>query len=168
MLKSADNIHKRSKKQERLVAKEVGGRVVKASGALWYQKGDVEHEQFLIECKSTTDNSYSLKLDTIHKIMDEGMAKGKEAILQLDFAKVGTRVGIIAWPTLQLMLKDAETSYEQGQRIELLENCIKFLTYRLFEKETVEHTDEVFAWLSQRLSAAAKDPSVIPDIDVKI
>ena len=49
----------RSKKQEKELAKQLGGRAIPASGALWHSKGDVENDVFLAECKYTDKNFYN-------------------------------------------------------------------------------------------------------------
>lgn len=60
-----------SQLQERNVAKEVGGRTVIASGALWASKADVRSEDFLFECKTTEKDYYSLHCSTWNKIFTE-------------------------------------------------------------------------------------------------
>lgn len=67
------DVKRKSQKQEKRVAKELGGRVTPASGALWGAKGDVRSEYFLVECKVTSKSSYPLK-DTIwDKIAKEAL-----------------------------------------------------------------------------------------------
>ena len=53
---------KKSKKQEERIAKQIGGKTVIASGALWGAKGDSRFDNFLIENKFTDKDSYSLQL----------------------------------------------------------------------------------------------------------
>lgn len=158
----------RSRAQERKIAKEVGGKVVKGSGCMRHAKGDVKMEQFLIEAKTTDAASYALTVETMNKVIDEGLEIGKEAILQLDFRKHQLRLAVVPWMNFQLMLDDTKLAMSQGDRIEQLENVIKILVYRLFEKETVEHTDEVWEYVAERLAAAAKDPTTLPNVDVRI
>ena len=61
-----------SNKQEKAVAKVVNGKQVKNSGATAFKKGDVENENWLIECKTKTKDSQSI---TIHK---EWLEKNEE------------------------------------------------------------------------------------------
>ena len=51
-----------SKKQENYVAKKFGGDRVKNSGATPFQKGDVNLEDMLIECKTKTSPSESISI----------------------------------------------------------------------------------------------------------
>lgn len=69
-------LRKKSQKQEKKVAKELNGRVTPASGALDCAKGDVRSDYFLIECKTTSKDFYSLSLDTWDKISKEALRDG--------------------------------------------------------------------------------------------
>lgn len=69
-------IRKKSKKQEQNVAKDIGGSVSIASGALDIQKADVRNDIFLIECKTTEKTFYSLKYSTWKKIENEALKDG--------------------------------------------------------------------------------------------
>lgn len=62
---------KRSQKQEKSVAKQFGGKQVIASGALWFAHSDVRNDQFLIECKTTIKDSYSVTSKVWEKIEEE-------------------------------------------------------------------------------------------------
>ena len=69
-----------SNKQEKAVAKAVGGKKVANSGATMFRKGDVEADDFLIECKTTTCEhkaSFSIKEDWLKKNKEEAFAMGK-------------------------------------------------------------------------------------------
>lgn len=66
-------VKKRSQKQENSVAKTFGGRVTAASGALWGMKGDVRSDKFLIECKTTEKDYYTLTSKTWEKIQEEAI-----------------------------------------------------------------------------------------------
>lgn len=70
------NYKKKSKKQEHRVAKEMGGKVTLASGALWFQKGDVKLDKFLIECKTTVNSYYKLHINVWEKISQEALKSG--------------------------------------------------------------------------------------------
>lgn len=69
-------IKKKSQLQEKRVAKEISGRPVVASGALWSRKGDVRNNDFLIECKYTDTPFYSLTFNTWDKINREAIKDG--------------------------------------------------------------------------------------------
>lgn len=69
-----------SNKQEKAVAKAVGGRKVINSGATSFDKGDVITADFLIECKTTTATnkaSFSIKQEWLTKNKEEAFAVGK-------------------------------------------------------------------------------------------
>lgn len=69
-----------SNKQEKAVAKALGGRQVANSGATPFYKGDVTADDFLIECKTTTCThkaSFSIKEEWLKKNRAEAFAMGK-------------------------------------------------------------------------------------------
>lgn len=69
-----------SRKQEKSVAKSINGKRVANSGATPFQKGDVEADDFLIECKTTVSQhkaSFSIKEDWLLKNKEEAFAMGK-------------------------------------------------------------------------------------------
>ena len=76
-----------SGRQERKVAKAVGGRQVANSGAPTFVAGDVITDEFLIECKTkTTDcKSFTIKEDWLLKNEEEAFAMGRESALCFDF-----------------------------------------------------------------------------------
>lgn len=69
-----------SNKQEKHVAKAVGGKQVSNSGATAFNKGDVTTEQFLIECKTVTNpvKSFSIKREWLDKNEEERFAMNKD------------------------------------------------------------------------------------------
>ena len=69
-----------SDKQEKQVAKAVGGRQVSNSGATAFNKGDVTTEQFLIECKTVTNpvKSFLIKRDWLDKNEEERFAMNRD------------------------------------------------------------------------------------------
>lgn len=69
-------VRKRSQEQEKRVAKQLGGRVTPASGALWGAKGDVRQDKFLVECKTTEKDYYSLTDKVWNKIRSEAIRDG--------------------------------------------------------------------------------------------
>lgn len=77
-----------SKKQERRVAKNLGGKVNANSGATGFYKGDVRTDYLLIECKTATKEvkSVSIKKDWLKKLDEERFAMGKQhSVLAFDF-----------------------------------------------------------------------------------
>lgn len=65
--------------QEKKVAKETNGRRVANSGATMFEKGDVNTDKFLIECKTRTSHcdSISFKKEWILKNSQEALFMGK-------------------------------------------------------------------------------------------
>lgn len=77
-----------SSKQEKKVAKEVGGKQVVNSGATRFNKGDVITDSWLIECKTKTkkSDSITLKKEWIEKNKEEAFAMNKlYSAIAIDF-----------------------------------------------------------------------------------
>ena len=68
-----------SSKQEKRVAKRIGGKQTANSGATPFSKGDVNTENWLIECKTKTSpsQSISIKREWLEKNEEEAFAMGK-------------------------------------------------------------------------------------------
>ena len=68
-----------SSRQEKQVAKAVGGRVTANSGATVFGAGDVLADDWLLECKTVTEprQSMSVKKDWIDKNREEAFQMGK-------------------------------------------------------------------------------------------
>lgn len=77
----------RAQKRERSAAKELGGRSVIGSGALWFDKGDIKTEKFLIEDKFTDSDSYSIKLSILNTIEKQASKVHKVPLLRFGFEK---------------------------------------------------------------------------------
>lgn len=77
-----------SNKQEKTVAKAVGGRKVANSGATSFNKGDVVTDQVLIECKTCTrlQLSFTVKKEWLTKNQEEAFAMHKPySAVAIDF-----------------------------------------------------------------------------------
>lgn len=70
-----------SQRQERSLARNIGGRTVPASGAFWSRKGDVRTDDLLIEAKTTEAASFSLKKVIWDKIRREALLDGRIPVL---------------------------------------------------------------------------------------
>ena len=95
-----------SKKQEKKVAKSLGGRRQANSGATAFQKGDVITDEFLIECKTKTKDckSFTVKEDWLLKNEEEAFAMGRESALCFDFGpSANKRYYIISERQFQLL-----------------------------------------------------------------
>ena len=87
-----------SNKQEKAVAKQVGGKQVANSGATPFHKGDVTTTDWLIECKTSTTEkaSFSIKRQWLDKNKEEAFAMGKAYnALCFDFGDGGQRYYVI-------------------------------------------------------------------------
>ena len=69
-----------SNMQEKAVAKEIGGKQTKNSGATLFQKSDVYTDLFNLECKTKTTNSdsISIKREWFEKQIRENIQMGKK------------------------------------------------------------------------------------------
>lgn len=87
---------RRSTAQEKKVAKEIGGRVTPASGALWGSKADVRNSRFLVECKTTEKSQYSLSYSTWEKIRHEALNDGfREPVMCIDLVSGKNRLAVL-------------------------------------------------------------------------
>ena len=75
----------KSNKQEKSVAKQFGGRQVIASGSLWFADSDVRNDKFLIECKTTEKDYYTLTAKVWEKIEREAIKdRGRIPLMIID------------------------------------------------------------------------------------
>ena len=68
-----------SNRQEKKIAKELGGKQTSNSGATSFSKGDIRTKQFLIEAKTVTKSkdSFSIKKAWLMKNKEEAFAMNK-------------------------------------------------------------------------------------------
>lgn len=74
-----------SQAREKSIGKQIGGRAHIASGALWFQKGDVSNEFIMIEDKFTKKDNYNITLLVLDKIDKESKKENKIPILSIGF-----------------------------------------------------------------------------------
>ena len=75
----------KSNLQEKSVAKQFGGKQVIASGALWFAHSDVRNDKFLIECKTTEKDFYTITAKVWEKICKEAVRDGlRDPLLIID------------------------------------------------------------------------------------
>lgn len=76
-----------SNKQERKTAKQLGGKVMPASGATDFGKSDVRVAgKYRVECKYTEKDTYTLKFNDLIKLHKEATFGGLEhPIFQIEF-----------------------------------------------------------------------------------
>lgn len=95
-----------SNRQEKSVAKAIGGRQTANSGATDFSKGDVTTDTWLIECKTATSEkqSFSIKREWLKKNREEAFSMGKDYnALVFDFGDNGERYYIVDEKTFKLM-----------------------------------------------------------------
>ena len=75
-----------SSKQEKMVAKELGGYQIGGSGAMPGAPGDVKTYDWLVECKThtTPDQKITFNAAVWNKIKDEAMAMHRKPVLIVD------------------------------------------------------------------------------------
>lgn len=73
------------RKSEKRLAKEMGGRLRPASGAMAGVKGDIARGDVLLEAKSTTRDSLGVKYEWLAKISREAVAENKTPALAVSF-----------------------------------------------------------------------------------
>src|SRR5579862_9282445 len=81
---SQDN-HRRSKLQEARAARDYGGRTQPGSGNQWHSKADVKTPTELVECKTTTKGSYSLKAADLGKLWKQAITEYKTPVFEIEF-----------------------------------------------------------------------------------
>lgn len=97
-----------SNKQEKQVAKELGGKQTPNSGAAHHAGGDVKTQTFLIECKTTITpkKSFSIKKDWIDKLEQERMdLQMPYSALAFQFEPDGTNYFIVKDKLFKEMIK---------------------------------------------------------------
>lgn len=77
--------HRRSKLQERKAAKDYDGAVTPGSGNGWMKKADVHTAKFLVECKTTTKQSYILKVEELKKLYYQAVVENKLPVFEIEF-----------------------------------------------------------------------------------
>jgi hypothetical protein len=80
---------KRSRLQERRGAETYNGSVNSGSGNGWIRKADVRTEDELIECKTTTKTSYSLKARELFKLWQQAVIDNRTPVFEIEFAGDG-------------------------------------------------------------------------------
>jgi hypothetical protein len=97
-------IRRRSQRQEKEAASDLGGRTVAGSGAAKFSGGgDVRRQgEVRVECKYTTKTYFDLKLGTMKKIKLQALKGGLEQpVLQLEFLSGVTSVKYAVVPALE-------------------------------------------------------------------
>ena len=99
-----------SNRQEKIIAKAVGGKKVANSGATTFNKGDVVTDRVLIEAKTCTSlkKSFSVKREWIDKNREEAFAMGKQySAVAIDFGD-GEQHYIISQKMFNMLLESID------------------------------------------------------------
>jgi hypothetical protein len=86
---------KRSRLQERRGAKEYGGSRNSGSGSGWVRKADVRTDDELIEFKTTSKGSFSLKSSDLRKLWEAALLDGRLPLFEVEFARDGVSCVIL-------------------------------------------------------------------------
>lgn len=131
------------RKNEAEVMKRLGFKPTKNSGAGWIEKCDGENDHFICELKSTDNESYTLKQNTLHELEYHAMVSHKLPVFALQFINTDE-----VW----LMVKSSDIEQIRGLlgvcgddnlQKEVYsdvfdENRLKFYCTEQFEKEIFE------------------------------
>lgn len=79
-----------AQRHEGYIARMYGGRRSASSGASWSDRGDVRFEvgdvfDFTAECKATEKKSFSIKLETWNKIVEEAQEQNRRPTMFVRF-----------------------------------------------------------------------------------
>lgn len=88
-------VRKRSQRQERKLAGEIGGQAVKGSGAFAGNKGDFRNETWAGEAKLTDDHSYRLTLAELEKIELEAAQLQRLPVFVVELT--GRSFAVVSW-----------------------------------------------------------------------
>jgi hypothetical protein len=106
---------RKSQLQERRAAADLGGRVQPGSGAPQHYKGDVRvAKDVRVECKTTSKESYQLKVHELEKIKGEAFMGGDDGwAMQIEFQTMtgNKKFAVIDWQTF-LDLREAGNGTE--------------------------------------------------------
>lgn len=79
-----DDRHKRSRQQEKRVAKRLNGRVQPRSGAGWLHKSDVRDDHFLYEMKRTNAKQITVKASVLEDLYRNALEVDRIPVLHLE------------------------------------------------------------------------------------
>lgn len=133
-----------SKKQERKVASEIGGRTTPASGALWGAKADVRSDVFLVECKTTQNSYYSLTVKVWEKIKKEAISDGiRIPVMCIDLHNGRERYAVIRTADLG----EYKTPYDMAHNVHNSSVRIKGAMRIIFRSDgNLSHDLQVIPW----------------------
>jgi hypothetical protein len=66
-----------------------------ASGALWFNKGDLRYEDKFIECKYTDKKGFRVSLEMLEKLWSQALDSSKEPVIQIGIKRDDNTVFVI-------------------------------------------------------------------------
>lgn len=103
---------KDSQRQERGLAKSLGGMVNSGSGNGWVRKGDVRTPEELWELKITSAKSYSLKDAELTKHVNQALIDGRIPVFLVEFKSNGNKWVILSQDDYLTLREEARIGYE--------------------------------------------------------
>lgn len=103
---------KDSQRQEKALARKLGGSVNSGSGNGWVRKGDVRTEDELFELKITSAKSYSLKDVELEKNSNQALIDGRIPIFLVEFKSSGNAWVIMSKDDYLTLREEARIGYE--------------------------------------------------------
>ena len=97
-----------SQRQEKALARKVGGSVNSGSGNGWIRKSDIRTPNELIEAKITSAKSYSLKDAELTQNNDYAIVDGRMPVFVVEFKTTGNRWAILSWDDYLTLRESAE------------------------------------------------------------
>lgn len=103
---------KDSQKQEKALARKLGGSVNSGSGNGWIRKGDVRTEDELWELKITSSKSYALKDAELQKNIDQALIDGRIPVFVVEFKPTGNAYVILSMDDYEELRERADLGHE--------------------------------------------------------
>lgn len=75
----------RSRRQERKVARDLGGRVQAGSGSSWRARQDVKTDDEMVQVKYTDKDSFTLRAKEWEGIVADALKNGREPAMIVEF-----------------------------------------------------------------------------------
>jgi hypothetical protein len=107
---------KDSQKQEKALARKVGGSVNSGSGNGWIRKGDVRSEDELWELKITSAKSYSLKDAELIKLNEQALRDRRIPIFLVEFMSTNNSYVILTKDDYMTLRERADIGNEITKR----------------------------------------------------
>lgn len=104
--------HKRSKKQEERIAKDIKGKRQPASGSRWGSKRDIINKDWLIEAKSTKHSRKSISLRDLDFLTKQAYSQGR---IPAYIVELGDKQEIVLLPEQELTEESIEEIEETKQ-----------------------------------------------------